>query len=364
MFLFLLLSLIYKKVEIEYIKPSLLTIGTFVAIYIAIIRTRSLKTSQDQFNYIKIQDINKSIENRFQEGVKLLGSDKESVRLGGIYLLWQIVEDAANEPSQDDKNEQINRQLYEQSFSLHKQILNTLCSHVVTLTNSEEYQKKHYPSLFNENTKITGDTERPSNEIQTLLNLLGGKDISDTAKNPVRILNFRLDFNRAILIGAHCSRLDFYGASLYRCNFEKADCFEAIFESADCRYVNFKGANCSNANFKKTALDETTFSANPWIFSKANFTGSIHMIIKDICWFGLGAQSASKVPIIFIYDNGEKVELTKDTCNRFAHELSLIGLHNHFPFENYLNDDLSINALFLKNILPQNESTVASHNQP
>ena len=41
-------------------------------------------------NYVKkIQSytqINEEIEKRFQEGVKLLGNENESVRLGGIYI--------------------------------------------------------------------------------------------------------------------------------------------------------------------------------------------------------------------------------------------------------------------------------------
>lgn len=94
---------------------------------------------------IRIQNQDKQIDlqsksqrdSRFSKGIELLGNDNESARTGAAYSLCFLAKDFPDE------------------FS--KPVFDILCSHIRTLTTSEEYLKKH-PTV--------------SNEVQTILDLL------------------------------------------------------------------------------------------------------------------------------------------------------------------------------------------------
>ena len=150
-----------------------------VQLYVAYVRGMALKQAnqifeftQQQFNYTQTQKTNEEIEKRFQEGIKLLGNENESVRLGGIYILWEIVKEAVKalpyitekynehvklfcrfKDKEFKDNTTINNNTPEISayikyHSLHTQILNILCAHIRAQTNSEKYLKQYYPSIY------------------------------------------------------------------------------------------------------------------------------------------------------------------------------------------------------------------------
>ena len=301
------LEKIYQNIQTKEFLIKLYTVGLGVIVfgvqlYVAYVRRMALKQanetfefSQKQFDYTQIQKINEEIEKRFQEGIKLLGNENESVRLGGIYILWNIVQEAVK--SLEKKyNEHVklychskgkvfkdgmamNNNIpeiisYAKSYSLHKQILNILCSHIRTQTNSEKYLKQYYPSIYQgrypkqfkeafgekgENNYLLFEDEKPSNEIQTLLDLLTQSNDNNKNNIPNYILRFRLDFENAILGGAFCYNAYFEGANcwgahfewaqLLEANFEGAYCVGAHFEESDCMGAHFDGADCQLAHF-------------------------------------------------------------------------------------------------------------------
>ncbi len=77
-------------------------------------------------------------DSRFSKGVELLGNANESARTGAAYSLFFLVKD------------------YPEEFA--KPVFEILCSHVRSITTTEEYKKNN--------------NKRPSNEIQSILNLL------------------------------------------------------------------------------------------------------------------------------------------------------------------------------------------------
>src|SRR5699024_9344653 len=167
------------------------------------------------------------------EGIKLLGDKNESVRLGGIYILWEIVKDAVKAlpyldskyynvyfhrykdypivpyitsrplPPPEIKGQRKLKELYfqtnpadlaqikayQKAFSLHEHVLSILCGHIRTLTNTEEYLLTYYPSIaksrfprayaerYDDASRVIRQREEePGNEIQILYRLLSKKE--------------------------------------------------------------------------------------------------------------------------------------------------------------------------------------------
>ena len=170
---------------------------------------------KNQEKQIDIQ-INQRIDERFNSAINLLGSSETSARTGAIYALHELARE-------------------EEKY--RKQIAQILCSHIRSKTNEEEYQQKH--------------NKRPSNEIQTTINLLfkeheHGLYTQDFA----RVAEFpKADLSHAYLMGANFERAQCQGASFYA-----SKCQEADFWDAHCQGANFEEAQCRGADFSKTQL--------------------------------------------------------------------------------------------------------------
>ncbi len=170
---------------------------------------------KNQEKQIDIQ-INQRIDERFNSAINLLGSSETSARTGAIYALHELARE-------------------EEKY--RKQIAQILCSHIRSKTNEEEYQQKH--------------NKRPSNEIQTTINLLfkeheHGLYTQDFA----RVAEFpKADLSHAYLMGANFERAQCQGASFYA-----SKCQEADFWDAHCQGANFEEAQCQGAYFSKTQL--------------------------------------------------------------------------------------------------------------
>ncbi len=170
---------------------------------------------KNQEKQIDIQ-INQRIDERFNSAINLLGSSETSARTGAIYALHELARE-------------------EEKY--RKQIAQILCSHIRSKTNEEEYQQKH--------------NKRPSNEIQTTINLLfkeheHGLYTQDFA----RVAEFpKADLLHAYLMGANFERAQCQGASFYA-----SKCQEASFCGLECQGANFKEAQCQGADFSKTQL--------------------------------------------------------------------------------------------------------------
>lgn len=444
-------SLQTKDFLFDLYKGTLAILVLSVSFYVASTRHKTLlhaekqfEFAQEQFQDTQIQNLYEDIETRFQEGVKLFGSDKESARLGGIFVLWDIVKDAVKAlPYLDNehiyyyeyehkgikkiapyrlkepdntidliKQNQLKEQYikvnkasnteqsaYKKSFSLHEQILSLLCGHIRTQTNDEIYLKQYYPSLykvkyskqfkevFGEKIPFIIEDEKPSNEIQTLLDLLikipnamfDSKTIYPTDKYriPNHALDFQLNFSDAILVGANCTAGHFEDADCTKTNFQYADCSSAYFhyaycanaffdnaycesthfKSAQCTTTRFIKANCSNANFEQANCSDARFEKAICIkthFETAHcinthFEGATLLdtsfspaLIKSTIFDGINADLGEKGMLIhpsdhkslsiILIDGQHKMFVTPDNCADLAQKLSCPSLTMKFPW--------------------------------
>ncbi len=159
-------------------------------------------------------------DSRFSKGVELLGNSNESARTGAAYSLFFLAKD------------------YPEEFK--RPVFEVLCSHIRSMTNTEEYKTKN----------IT----RPSNEIQSVINLL--------FQNPESIDLFKeldADLMGCYLKGVDLIEVNFTGAKLSRTNLEYSFICDATLENAflvgtKLQNSTIKSSNLSNANLENSDL--------------------------------------------------------------------------------------------------------------
>ena len=135
-------------------------------------------------------------QERLKNAIEHLGHDNASVRLGGAYELFHLVEDTKD---------------------LRQTILDILCAHIRRTTGEDEYRKKH-PS-------------KPSEEVQSLLTLLFVQEHEVFKGFHINLQGSWL--NGANLHGAHLRRAFLDGTYLRR----------AILGRAYLQGTNFIGAH-------------------------------------------------------------------------------------------------------------------------
>ncbi|MGI9229331.1 MAG: pentapeptide repeat-containing protein [Gammaproteobacteria bacterium] len=156
----------------------------------------------------------------FESGITNLGHESESVRLGGIYTLYEL---AARESGRTQN------------------IVEILCAHLRAKTQEPEYQK---------------DFEgQPSNEIASLLLLLTG----EKSKALKAKAEYRLDFAGAYLKGVYLSgaqlqRADLSGAELQGANLSVAELQGALFIGAGLQKIRLSRALLQGARFGRAEL--------------------------------------------------------------------------------------------------------------
>jgi hypothetical protein len=202
---------------ISFIEFNKITIPEIISFIIAVVGLR--------FFYIRLgTQIKQRFDDRFNSAINLLGSNQTSARTGGIYVLHKL---AKEKPE------------------YKKQIIEILSSHIRSKTNEAEYKKEN--------------KEKPSNEIQTTINLLFDSNIGLNDKDN------NIDLNDAYLKGAdfkytNCQGVDFSGADCQKADFSGADCQKADFSGADCKEAYFSGADCQGAYFEDTNCEKAHFS--------------------------------------------------------------------------------------------------------
>ncbi|VVH63987.1 pentapeptide repeat-containing protein [bacterium endosymbiont of Bathymodiolus sp. 5 South] len=179
------------------------------------------KQIQHQGEQISLQ-IKQRVDERFNSAITLLGSSETSARTGAVYALHELA-------------------LEEEKY--RQQIVQILCSHIRSKTNEVAYQETY--------------TERPSNEIQTTLNLLfkereRGLYTQDFAKVT--------EFSRADLSRAYLVQANFRGAQCQEANFWFAQCQGANFRDAQCQGASFSFVQCQGANFGHSRCQRASFS--------------------------------------------------------------------------------------------------------
>ena len=193
-----------------------------------------LKKQEEQIDLQRKQ----RTDDRFTTAVELLGSSETSARTGAIYSLYHL--------AIEDKKYRI-------------EVSQILCSHIRSKTNEPDYKEEH--------------KDRPSNEIQTTIDLLlkdknGNKGLycQDFAKEKsFPQANFEYaHLVKANFYEAHCQRADFRYTQCQEANFSFAQCQKAYFIHAQCQGANFTLAQCQGANFTLAQCQEANFSAAQW----------------------------------------------------------------------------------------------------
>ncbi len=174
-----------------------------------------------QQKQIDIQ-ITQRVDDRFNLAISLLGSSETSARTGAIYALYELA-------------------IEEEKY--RSQIAQILCSHIRSKTNEKKYKKTH--------------SERPSNEIQTTIDLLfKEKEEGLYTQYFARVDGFpKANLSHAYLMGA-----DFTDAWCRGADFTDAQCQGAIFMNARCQKADFLVAQCQNAVFINAQCQGASFS--------------------------------------------------------------------------------------------------------
>ena len=157
---------------------------------------------------------------RFKNAIEQLGSKTNAVALGGIYTLHRI--------AKEDK-------------SYRENVFNILCSFVRDVTTTDEYKTKY--------------TEKPSEPIQTILNILCINE------NDFKIYKeYRIDFSGANLTKANLVRANLTNANLIRVNLTGAGLTLANLTRANLWNANLRVAYLKDANFTRAVLKDVNLT--------------------------------------------------------------------------------------------------------
>lgn len=156
----------------------------------------------------------------FEEGIKLLGHESPSARMGGLFTLHDL---ARNKPDR------------------RRSVIEILCAHLRETTADDTYREDHKAS--------------PSNEIHSLFALLAGEDAGWVGDG-------RLDFHDAHLNGVELAHARMRGANL-----QGASLREAKLSHAELRGANMSGIDLEDGILVDARLEE----ANLW---RANLGGA------------------------------------------------------------------------------------------
>ena len=243
---------LYHFLGIETKKEVIEFIGIGIAGLIGLFNVLAvLKRVKAQENMAKAQFENNEAQHdsneqkAFNDAIINLGSDKESVRLGGIYNLYEMA---------------INK------LPKARNISEILCAHVRNTTQKKDYQEEY--------------SKKPSNEIQSLLDLFSKKEGGPFKKIPLDLSNTYLqganlwfaqlqktnlsqarlqgaDLFRAQLQGAYLREAQLQGANLREAQLQGANLREAQLQGADLFRAQLQGANLIRARLQGAYLGET-----------------------------------------------------------------------------------------------------------
>ena len=155
----------------------------------------------------------------FHEAIKHLGDLSASVRLGGIYALYDLA-------------------LFNSEKRL-KNIIEILSAHVRETTQKDEYKKEY--------------KTKPSNEISSLLKLLSDLNTNYLSENE-EAKSSPLDLSHAYLCGVILQEVDFRKAFFIRSNFKGAILERSHFESAYLDASHFESAYLDASHFEDADL--------------------------------------------------------------------------------------------------------------
>ncbi len=212
-----------------------LVIGGVVALLLAIWRSRigerQVTTAQQGL-----------LNERYQKGAEMLGSNVLSVRMGGIYALQKLAEEHPKE--------------------YHIQIMNLLGAFVRHPTRDETIL-----SVLDDRAGKDEQTENSREDVQAVMQIIGHRSQSTIDAEES---NFALDLRGADLRGvrlwgANLSKANLDGANLRGVQLTTADLSEALLRRADLSQTetidaNLSGAILDHADFSDAELDGTNLA--------------------------------------------------------------------------------------------------------
>ena len=205
------------------------------------------------------------LNERYQKGAEMLGSDILSVRLGGIYALQRLAK--------------------EHSAAYHVQIMRLFCAFVRNPTpsgggedgqDSEGKPPRTVPSL--------------REDVQAAMEAIGAR--REQHHDLEREAGFRLDLHGAKLPNAQISALNFSGADFTRANLSDADLKGANLSGAEFFFTKLSVASLEGADLSKAELMHAKLSEA--VLCGANLCGAdlSRANLPDALLFGANLSKA------------------------------------------------------------------------
>lgn len=174
-------------------------------------------------------------QERFRNAIEHLGHKSDSVRLGGAYELFHLVQDTPDVPE------------------LRQTVHDILCAHIRQTTGEKEYQEKY--------------KSKPSEEVQSLLNLLFvqepavfkglSADLQGSWLKGVALKRARLE--NAILVGVQLQRADLRVVQLQGADLSEAKMQEATLRGVQLQRATFWATQMQGASLSGVQLQVATF---------------------------------------------------------------------------------------------------------
>jgi hypothetical protein len=189
------------------------------------------------WRYLKTTEEKQIIE-RFSQAVEHLGSDKQEVRLGGIYALERIAKDS------------------EKDYWTVMEVLTSFVHLRCPLGRSTAPVLPNF-ALLAEHLDEWDDTDEQysrNRDVQAGLRVIGRRD---TSKDPE---DKRIDLSRTNLAQANLKSVVFRGIDLHEANLTQANLREADLSEAELTGADLKGAYLGLANLKAAQLNQANLS--------------------------------------------------------------------------------------------------------
>ena len=229
-----------------------------VAVWRGVVADRQARASQRQADTSQRGLLN----DRYQKGVAVLGSEDLSVRLGGIYELLDLAED---EPKQ-----------------YHVKVKRQLCAFVRHPAKDEDDEVR--PPVIQQSIikTVRADVQDALSAIGSATSYVG---VVYEKNAGFRINLAAADLTGANLLGAFLSnsdlnRADLTGANLVAAVLDEAYLLRANLSHADLNHVDLKHAKLVGANLAEANLSEVDLSGTDLAY--ANLTGAVFSKAKGL----------------------------------------------------------------------------------
>ena len=245
-----------RKSGSEIIRNLVLVIAAIIALPLAIWRStvaeRQAIASQRQAETAQHSLLNE----RYQKGAEMMGSEVLSVRLGGIYALARLAREHPEE--------------------YHTQIMQLYCAFVRAHPETDEnaaVEGKQQRTLLREDVQAILTAIGKRSEAQIAIEREGTEEPYTLDLSHTNLVGANLAcavLSRAALVGVKLSGATLFGAKLSGAVLNRADLVNTNLTSADLSHAHLNGAKLSNARLSRADL--TSADLNDADLSYTNLT--------------------------------------------------------------------------------------------